>query len=269
MKWGQTMRSRSPTGREAYDNQYRGRDTAIPVLLRTSVTNTKIQYWMQRPRLKAVAEVLFWDAIANHNTNTINDLRHCDYPSLAWPRFSCDRDFVFGHYWQGIRTTHKRRKFLIFHNLRAVGTRNSSLIPLLQTSDLIRCQILHLWARCTRMETRAMFRRRPDLSWPLMILLLGLFALSLRVPRQWERIARNTRLVLSPHAAIEAAVKPLIPPTFRAWNRHRQSATSLRRTTGPGLPQTICRRRLQQSHRAAKGFLLESRCPFNRVAKGS
>ena len=43
-----------------------------------------------------------------------------------------------------------------------------------------------------------MFRRRLDLSWPLIIVLVGLFLFSLRLPRQWERIARPASLVLTP-----------------------------------------------------------------------
>ena len=44
-----------------------------------------------------------------------------------------------------------------------------------------------------------MFRRRTDFSWPLILILGGLFFLSLKLPRQWERIARPTALALKPH----------------------------------------------------------------------
>ena len=49
-----------------------------------------------------------------------------------------------------------------------------------------------------------MFRRRTDFSWPLILVLVGLFFLSLRLPRQWERIARPTALVLKPHKSLPA-----------------------------------------------------------------
>jgi len=49
-----------------------------------------------------------------------------------------------------------------------------------------------------------MFRRRTDLSWPLILVLIGLFFLSLKLPRQWERIARPTALVLKPHKSLPA-----------------------------------------------------------------
>ncbi len=49
-----------------------------------------------------------------------------------------------------------------------------------------------------------MFRRRTDFSWPLIFVLVGLFFLSLRLPRQWERIARPTALVLKPHKSLPA-----------------------------------------------------------------
>ncbi len=44
-----------------------------------------------------------------------------------------------------------------------------------------------------------MFRRRTDFSWPLILILIGLFFLSLRLPRQWEQIARPTALSLTSH----------------------------------------------------------------------
>ena len=44
-----------------------------------------------------------------------------------------------------------------------------------------------------------MFGRRTDFSWLLILLLVGIFVLSLKVPRQWERIARPTPFVLSAH----------------------------------------------------------------------
>ena len=47
-----------------------------------------------------------------------------------------------------------------------------------------------------------MFRRRTDFSWPLILVLIGLFFLSLRLPRQWERIARPTALALTPHKSL-------------------------------------------------------------------
>ena len=47
-----------------------------------------------------------------------------------------------------------------------------------------------------------MFRRRTDYSWPLILGLVGLFFVSLKLPRQWERIARPTGLVFSPHKSI-------------------------------------------------------------------
>jgi hypothetical protein len=54
-----------------------------------------------------------------------------------------------------------------------------------------------------------MFRRRPDLSWPLIALLAGLFFLSLRMPRQWERIARDSRLSLRHAAPAEVPAAPI------------------------------------------------------------
>ena len=51
-----------------------------------------------------------------------------------------------------------------------------------------------------------MFRRRLNLSWPLIVALFGLFLLSLRVPRQWEKIARDSRLALLPRASVSAMV---------------------------------------------------------------
>ena len=56
-----------------------------------------------------------------------------------------------------------------------------------------------------------MFRRRPDLSWPLIALLAGLFILSLRMPRQWERIARDSRLELPSRAAVESDIPATAP----------------------------------------------------------
>lgn len=53
-----------------------------------------------------------------------------------------------------------------------------------------------------------MFRRRPDLSWPLIVVLFGLFLLSLRLPRRWESIARNSRLALLPRATVATTVAP-------------------------------------------------------------
>ncbi len=70
-----------------------------------------------------------------------------------------------------------------------------------------------------------MFRRRPDLSWPLIALLAGLFFLSLRMPRQWERIARDSRLELPSRAVpsdiqatapIATASEIYDPPAYRA-----------------------------------------------------
>ena len=49
---------------------------------------------------------------------------------------------------------------------------------------------------------RGMFRRRTDFSWPLILVLVGLFFLSLKLPRQWERIARPTALALKPHKSL-------------------------------------------------------------------
>ena len=51
---------------------------------------------------------------------------------------------------------------------------------------------------------RGMFRRRTDLSWPLIVVLVGLFFLSLRLPRQWERIARPAPLAMKPHNSHQA-----------------------------------------------------------------
>ena len=59
-----------------------------------------------------------------------------------------------------------------------------------------------------------MFRRRPDLSWPLIVVLFGLFLLSLRVPRQWENIARDSRLALLPPTHCAGA--PAAPTTAEA-----------------------------------------------------
>ncbi len=53
-----------------------------------------------------------------------------------------------------------------------------------------------------------MFRRRPDLSWPLIALLAGLFILSLRMPRQWERIARDSSLAFPSRAAAQNDIPP-------------------------------------------------------------
>ncbi len=53
-----------------------------------------------------------------------------------------------------------------------------------------------------------MFRGRTDYSWPLILVLIGLFFLSLRLPRQWERIARPTALVLAPHKSLPAKDLP-------------------------------------------------------------
>src|SRR5271165_1256603 len=47
---------------------------------------------------------------------------------------------------------------------------------------------------------RGMFRRRTDFSWPLILVLLGLFLFSLRLPRSWEQIARPSALVLQPRS---------------------------------------------------------------------
>ena len=55
-----------------------------------------------------------------------------------------------------------------------------------------------------------MFRRRTDFSWPLIIVLVGLFFLSLKLPRQWERIARPAPLVLKPHNSLAAKGLPSV-----------------------------------------------------------
>ena len=55
-----------------------------------------------------------------------------------------------------------------------------------------------------------MFRRRTDFSWPLILVLVGLFFLSLKLPRQWERIARPTPLVLKPHKSLQAKELPSV-----------------------------------------------------------
>ena len=69
-----------------------------------------------------------------------------------------------------------------------------------------------------------MLRRRPDLSWPLIALLAGLFVLSLRMPRQWERIARDSRLALPsrtapadvpPTASSAKASEPIEPAVYQ------------------------------------------------------
>ncbi len=53
-----------------------------------------------------------------------------------------------------------------------------------------------------------MLRRRPDLSWPLIGMLVGLFLLSLHMPREWERIARDSRLALQASSAAPPIVSP-------------------------------------------------------------
>ena len=70
-----------------------------------------------------------------------------------------------------------------------------------------------------------MFCRRLELSWPLIIILFGLFLLSFRMPRSWERIARDKPLALAAHKAVlteQSAAKsaavtrtPLEPAAFR------------------------------------------------------
>jgi hypothetical protein len=61
-----------------------------------------------------------------------------------------------------------------------------------------------------------MFRRRPDLSWPLILMLMGLFVLSLRLPRSWEQIARDSRLALRPRTvaltAAQTECQPIASP---------------------------------------------------------
>ena len=61
-----------------------------------------------------------------------------------------------------------------------------------------------------------MFRRRPDLSWPLIALLLGVFFLSLRMPRQWERIARDSTLTLKRPSALRTTVGTGSPTSVAA-----------------------------------------------------
>ena len=63
---------------------------------------------------------------------------------------------------------------------------------------------------------RGMFRRRPDLSWPLIALLLGVFFLSLRMPRQWERIARDSTLTLKRPSALRTTVGTGSPTSVAA-----------------------------------------------------
>jgi len=55
-----------------------------------------------------------------------------------------------------------------------------------------------------------MFRGRTDFSWPLIVVLAGLFFLSLKLPRQWERIARPTPLLLKTHTLLPSKVLPSI-----------------------------------------------------------
>ena len=50
-----------------------------------------------------------------------------------------------------------------------------------------------------------MLRRRPDLSWPLLVLLFALFVISVRLPRHWELIARH-ELPRVPHETSRAAI---------------------------------------------------------------
>ena len=52
-----------------------------------------------------------------------------------------------------------------------------------------------------------MFRRRWDLSWPILLILIGLFILTIRLPRGWERIARS-----EPLEAIVHTAPPALPP---------------------------------------------------------
>ncbi len=68
-----------------------------------------------------------------------------------------------------------------------------------------------------------MFRRRPDLSWPLILLLLGLFVLGNRLPRSWERVARSSPLALGPRLAVTAATSN---PTSPVAVESRDQATS-------------------------------------------
>ena len=84
-----------------------------------------------------------------------------------------------------------------------------------------------------------MFRRRTDFSWPLILVLIGLFFLSLRFPRQWERIARPTALALTPHKSLPN--KDLLSSTG-----NRPEATPLdvfrrssRPAKWPGMPTTL------------------------------
>ena len=53
-----------------------------------------------------------------------------------------------------------------------------------------------------------MVRRRTDFSWPLILILVGLFFFSLKLPRQWEQIARPTALALEPHKSLPAKELP-------------------------------------------------------------
>jgi len=48
-----------------------------------------------------------------------------------------------------------------------------------------------------------MFRRRTDFSWPLILILVGFFFLSLKLPRPWEKIARPTALLIKPHKPLQ------------------------------------------------------------------
>jgi hypothetical protein len=51
-----------------------------------------------------------------------------------------------------------------------------------------------------------MLRRAIDLSWPLIFILTGLFLVSLRLPREWEQIARPSRLVLQSSKPLEQSL---------------------------------------------------------------
>jgi hypothetical protein len=55
-----------------------------------------------------------------------------------------------------------------------------------------------------------MFRRGTDYSWPLILVLAVLFFFSLRLPRQWEAIARHSRLELVSGTPIHAETSPSV-----------------------------------------------------------
>ncbi len=73
-----------------------------------------------------------------------------------------------------------------------------------------------------------MFRRRMDFSWPLILVLVGLFFFSLKLPRQWERIARHSALVPTQHKSLLANELPSV-----TRNRTEASPPAVYRTVKP------------------------------------